>query len=324
MSSIAEVAKSMRYRILGKTALKVSEVGFGGWQIGGNAYGNSYGPTDDKQSLAAIGRALELGCNFFDTADVYGHGHSEELLGQALSGRRSEAIIATKVGGDFYHGTPRMNFNPDYLEFALGKSCERLGSDYIDLYQLHNPPIQLVKDGRVFKTLGKFKASGKIRHYGISIHDPQEGILAMKDEELGTIQVAFNIMRQEAKNQLFREATKNNVGIIAREPLANGFLAGKLKPESSFLEGDIRDNFPLDYISQLTLAANKLKFLESNNRTLAQAALRFVLDHRDVSTVIPGTKTRDQVDEDFASSESPSLTGEELLRIKFLRDLGFS
>ena len=314
----------MKYRVLGKTGLKVSEVGFGAWAIGGNAHGNSYGPTEDKQSLAAIGRALELGCNFFDTADVYGHGHSEELLGQALAGHRSEIIIATKVGGDFYHGAPRMNFNSDYLEFALGKSCERLGSDYIDLYQLHNPPIQLVKDVRIFKTLEKFKASGKIRHYGISIHDPQEGLLAMRDRELGAIQVAFNILRQEAKNQLFREATKNSVGIIAREPLANGFLAGKLKAESSFLEGDIRHNFPLDYISQLTLAAEKLRFLESNSRTLAQAALRFVLDHKDVSTVIPGAKTREQVEEDLGSSESPSLTGEELLRIKFLRDQGFT
>lgn len=314
----------MKYRVLGKTGLKVSEVGFGAWAIGGNAHGNSYGPTDDKLSLAAIERALELGCNFFDTADVYGHGHSEELLGQALKGRRSEVIIATKVGGDFYHGSPRMNFNPDYLEFALGKSCERLATDYIDLYQLHNPPNQLVKDGRVFKSLEKLRASGKIRHYGISIHDPQEGLLAMRDRELGTIQVAFNILRQEAKNQLFREAGKNNVGIIAREPLANGFLAGKLKPESSFLQGDIRHNFPLDYKSQLALATDKLRFLESNSRTLAQAVIRFVLDHKDVSTVIPGAKTSEQVDEDFASSESPSLTGEELLRIKFLRDQGFA
>ncbi|HEV2118524.1 MAG TPA: aldo/keto reductase [Candidatus Bathyarchaeia archaeon] len=314
----------MKYRVLGKTGLKVSEVGFGAWAIGGNAHGNSYGPTDDKLSLAAVERALELGCNFFDTADVYGHGHSEELLGQALRGHRSEVIIATKVGGDFYHGAPKMNFNADYLEFALGKSCERLGSDYIDLYQLHNPPTQLVKDGRAFKILEKLKASGIIRHYGISIHDPQEGLLAMRNGELGAVQVAFSILRQEAKNQLFREATKNNVGIIAREPLANGFLAGKLKAESSFSQGDIRHTFPLEYISQLTLAADKLRFLESKNRTLAQAAVRFVLDHKDVSTVIPGAKTREQVDEDLASSESPSLTGEELLRIKFLRDQGFS
>jgi aryl-alcohol dehydrogenase-like predicted oxidoreductase len=313
----------MKYRVLGKTGLKVSEVGFGAWAIGGNAHGNSYGPTDDKQSIAAIGRARELGCNFFDTADVYGHGHSEELLGRALQGHRSEVVIATKVGGDFYHGIPRMNFNSDYLEFALTKSCERLGSSYIDLYQLHNPPIQLIKDGRIFKTLDKIKATGKIRHYGISIHDPQEGLLAMKNSEIGAIQVVFNILRQEAKNQLFREASKSNVGIIAREPLANGFLAGTLKADSSFVDGDIRHNFPQDYVSQLAMATDQLRFLESSNRTMAQAALRFVLDHKDVSTVIPGAKTPEQVAEDLASSEASSLTGEELLRIKFLRDQSF-
>jgi len=314
----------MKYRVLGKTDLRVSEVGFGAWAIGGNAHGNSYGPTDDGRSLAAIERALELGCNFFDTADVYGHGHSEELLGQALRDKRSDVVIATKVGGDFYHGAPRMNFSSDYLEFALGKSCQRLGSDYIDIYQLHNPPVQLVKDGKIFKTLEKLKASGKIRHYGISIHDPQEGLIAMKNGEIGAIQVVFNILRQEAKNQLFHEAAKNGTGIIAREPLANGFLAGKLKAESNFIEGDIRHSFPRDYVSQLAMATDQLRFLESSKRTIAQAALRFVLDHKDVSTVIPGAKTREQVAEDLTSSEVPSLTGEELLRIKFLRDQSFA
>jgi aryl-alcohol dehydrogenase-like predicted oxidoreductase len=314
----------MKYRVLGRTGLKVSEVGFGAWAIGGNAHGNSYGPTHDNQSLAAIERALEHGCNFFDTADVYGHGHSEELLGQALREHRSEVVIATKVGGDFYHGTPRMNFTSEYLEFALGKSCERLGTDYVDLYQLHNPPIQLIKDGRIFKTLEKLKSAGKIRHYGISIHDPQEGLLAMKNSEIGAVQTVFNILRQEAKNQLFREAAKNNVGVIAREPLANGFLAGKLNAESIFPVGDIRHNFPPEYVSQLVMAVGQLRFLESKSRTLAQAALRFVLDHKEVSTAIPGGKTPEQVDEDFVSSGSPSLTGEELLRIKFLRDQGFA
>ena len=313
----------MKYRVLGKTGLRVSEVGFGAWAIGGNAHGNSYGQTDDKQSVEAIERAVDLGCNFFDTADVYGHGHSEELLGQALQDKRSEIVIATKVGGDFYHGSPRMNFSSDYLEFALAKSCGRLRTSYVDLYQLHNPPIQLIKDGRVFKTLEKLKATGRIRHYGISIHDPQEGLLAMKIGNVETIQLVFNLLRQEAKNQLLRETTRNNVGAIAREPLANGFLAGKLKADSVFVQGDIRHNFPRDYISQLTTAMEKLRFMESSNRTLAQAAIRFVLDHKELSTVIPGAKTPDQVEEDFASSELQSLTGEELLRIKFLRDQGF-
>src|SRR5947209_10943562 len=134
----------MKYRVLGKTVLKVSEVGFGAWAIGGNAHGNSYGPTDDKQSLSAIGRALELGCNFFDTADVYGHGHSESLLGAALRDVRDQVFIATKVGGNFYDGDVHMDFTPAHLRFAVERSLERLRTDHIDLLQLHNPSINLI------------------------------------------------------------------------------------------------------------------------------------------------------------------------------------
>src|SRR6266516_2087997 len=127
----------MKYRTLGKTDLKVSEVGFGAWAIGGNNYGNSYGPTDDKVSLATVERAFELGCNFFDTADVYGHGHSEEILGHALKRHRNDVILATKRDGDFYHYHPRMNFSSDYLAFASAKSRDRLPTDRIDLHPLH-------------------------------------------------------------------------------------------------------------------------------------------------------------------------------------------
>src|SRR5438874_6951782 len=165
----------MKYRTLGKTGLKVSEVGFGAWAIGGNNYGNSYGPTDDKVSLAAVERAYELGCNFFDTADVYGHGHSEELLGQALGGIRQRILLATKVGGNFYNravnplllgriaeavGRPvaelasdiplpvthDANFAGDYIRFAVEQSLRRLATDYIDLLQLHNPALGLLAD----------------------------------------------------------------------------------------------------------------------------------------------------------------------------------
>ena len=314
----------MRYRELGKTGMRVSEIGFGAWAVGGNAHGNSYGPTDDKTSLAAVQRAFELGCNFFDTADVYGHGHSEELLGQALKEHRDKVILATKVGGDFYHGPPRMNFNPDYVEFALGKSCERLQTDYVDLYQLHNPPVQLLRNPTLFRTLQQLKDKGKIRHYGISIHDPQEGIMAMKTGNPESIQVVFNMFRQEAKNQLFQTAKDIGVGIIAREPLANGFLTGKHTADDTFPEGDIRHHFPRNYILNMVLAAEQLKFLEAKNRTLAQAALRFVLDQKEVSTVIPGAKSPRQVEENLSASNMPSLTGEEVLRLRILRDQGFA
>ena len=314
----------MRYRELGKTGLQVSEIGFGAWAVGGNAHGNSYGPTDDRTSLAAIQRAFELGCNFFDTADVYGHGHSEEVLGQALKGHRDKVIIATKVGGDFYHGPPRMNFNPDYIEFALEKSCERLQTDYVDLYQLHNPPVQMIRNETLFRALEMLKEKGKIHHYGISIHDPKEGILAMKTGKPEAIQVVFNILRQDAKLQLFQAALESGVGIIAREPLANGFLTGKHNADETFPEGDIRHHFPRDYLLNLVLAAEQLKFLEGRNRTLAQAALRFVLDQKEVSTVIPGAKTSQQVEENLSASDLPPLTGEELLRIRILREQGFA
>lgn len=314
----------MRYRELGKTGFQVSEIGFGAWAVGGNAHGNSYGPTDDRTSLAAIQRAFELGCNFFDTADVYGHGHSEEVLGQALKEHRDKVIIATKVGGDFYHGPPRMNFNPDYIEFALEKSCERLQTDYVDLYQLHNPPVQMIRNETLFGTLEKLKEKGKIRHYGISIHNPQEGILAMKTGNPEAIQVMFNILRQEAKLPLFQAAVESGVGIIAREPLANGFLTGKHNADETFPEGDIRHHFPRDYIFNLVLATEQLKFLGGRNRTLAQAALRFVLDQKEVSTVIPGAKTPQQVEENLSVSDLPPLTGEELLRIRILREQGFT
>jgi aryl-alcohol dehydrogenase-like predicted oxidoreductase len=314
----------MKYRTLGKTGLKVSEVGFGAWAIGGNNYGNSYGPTDDAVSLSTVERAFELGCNFYDTADVYGHGHSEELLGQALREHRDEVVLATKVGGDFYHDPPRMNFNPEYLEFASAKSCERLQTDHIDLYQLHNPPAQLLKSGKIFDGLEKLKDSGRIRHYGISIHDPQEGLLSMKYGQPAAIQVVFNLLRQEAKNQLFQTAREQNVAIIAREPLSNGFLAGKFTIDSTFQSGDIRGNFPRNYLSGLIRASQQLRLLESKTRTLAQASIRFVLDHKDVSTVIPGAKTPQQIEEDIKASELPSLTGEEILRIKLLREQGFA
>src|SRR5438445_8223639 len=222
----------MRYRTLGSTGLKVSEVGFGAWAIGGNAHGNSYGPTEDEASIAAIEKAVELGCNFFDTADVYGHGHSEELLGKALKGRRKEVVLATKGGSDFYHDPPRLNFTEAHIFFAVEQSLKRLDTDIIDLYQLHNPPFSVIEGGRVFEPLEKLKKQGKVRYYGISIHDPQEGLLAMKTGKPSTIQVVYNYLRRDAAEELFPRALAEGVGIIAREPLANGFLTAKYTKDS--------------------------------------------------------------------------------------------
>jgi aryl-alcohol dehydrogenase-like predicted oxidoreductase len=297
----------LKFRPLGSTGLKVSEIGFGAWAIGGNAFGNSYGPTDDEESTRSIHAALDAGCNFFDTADVYGQGHSEELLGQALKSRRNDVILATKGGSDFYHKPPRLNFSETHLIFAVEESLKRLGTDVIDVYQLHNPPFSLIESGHLFEPLEKLKTQGKIRFYGISIHDPQEGLLAMKMGKLSTIQVVFNYLRRDAAEELFPKAVMEGVGIIAREPLSNGFLAGKYSKDSVFPVGDIRHQWPSKYQAQLVAQIEQFrKSVNPDEMTLSQAAIRFVLSQQAVSVVIPGVKTISQAEENFRSTDLAS------------------
>ena len=150
----------MKKRKLGRTGFEISELGFGAWAIGGTGYG----PTDDRQSLKALKFAFDQGINFFDTADTYGHGHSESLIGEAFraSSTRVRIYIATKAGWDFYHGGDKKNFDPEYIRFACGESLRRLRTDYIDLYQLHNPKLEIIEEGRVFKVLAQLKQEGKI------------------------------------------------------------------------------------------------------------------------------------------------------------------
>lgn len=294
----------MKYRKFGSTGLTVSEIGFGAWAIGGDAHGNSYGPTHDEESLQAIKTALDVGCTYFDTADVYGHGHSEELLGRALAGVRKKVIIATKGGADFYHQPSRLNFTPDHLSFAVEQSLRRLGTDYIDLYQLHNPPFSLIESPRLFEPLEKLKQQGKIRFYGISIHAPQEGLLALKSGGVSAIQVVYNYLRRDAAEELFPRAIAEGVAIIAREPLANGFLAGKYSKDSVFPVGDIRHQWPAKYQAQLINQVDDFnRRVGKSSITLAQTAIKFVLSQPAIATVIPGCKTVGQTEENLRTSE---------------------
>lgn len=319
----------MNQRVLGRTGLPVSEIGFGGWAIGGNAFGNSYGPTDDEESKRAIRKAFELGCNFFDTADVYGHGHSEALLGEALHDVRDQVIIATKVGGNFYNrdihplmrdrvtaavGRPLgeiepdaplpvthdARFTPDYLRFAVEQSLERLRTDRIDLLQLHNPPINLISATQTYEPLEAMKQEGLIRHYGVSVHPPEEGMAALTATMPDTVQIVYNLARREAEDTFLAAARAANVGVIAREPLANGFLAGGYSADSTWERGDIRTRMPRPYVAQLTALGQRVRELaEKSGMTAAQLALRFVLDREEIACAIVGMKTVQQVEENL-------------------------
>lgn len=319
----------MNRRVLGRTGLAVSEIGFGAWAIGGNAYGNSYGPTDDAESLRAIRRAYELGCNFFDTADVYGHGHSEAQLGVALADVRDRVVIATKVGGNFYNrdvhpllreriaqavGRPLdeieagaalsvthdANFTPAYLRFAVERSLERLRTGWIDLLQLHNPPLHLIAAMETYEALEQLKGDGLIRFYGVSVHPPEEGLAAVNATMPDTVQIVYNLARREPEDAFFAAARAADVGVIAREPLANGFLAGRYTADSTWPEGDIRARMPRPYISRLTTLGQRVNELAAKSgMTAAQLALKFVLDRPEIGCAIVGMKTVQQVDENL-------------------------
>jgi aryl-alcohol dehydrogenase-like predicted oxidoreductase len=313
----------MESRILGRTGRTVSAIGFGAWAVGGNAHGNSYGPTDDATSITAVRHAVDRGCNFFDTADVYGWGHSEEILGQSLEGIRDRVLLATKVGGDFYHGGVRMNFEPGYVAFALERSLRRLRTDRVDLYQLHNPPMEMMGDPDTYESLESLKAEHKIDHYGVSVHEPSEAILCLESGRPDVLQVPFSIFRQEWIDEVFPAARKANVGIIAREPLGNGFLTGAIRKDATFPPGDIRYHWPSSMVAGRALASEKLGFLVRPDRTLAQSALRFVLAFPEVSVTIPGAKTPAQVDENAGAATAPALSADEVARVRRLHDRDF-
>jgi aryl-alcohol dehydrogenase-like predicted oxidoreductase len=305
----------LKLKRLGKTKLLVSEIGFGAWAISGRGYG----PTDDRESINALHRALDLGVNFIDTADIYGDGHSEELIGRVLKERGDkETVIATKFGWDFYRdGGIRSNLKRNYILFAIEKSLKRLKRERIDIYQIHNSKPDDIERDNVYETLDELKKQGKIRFYGVSAYYIEDGLEAIKTEKPDTIQVIYNILEQEADERLFPLALKNDMGIIAREPLAGGILTGKYDENSKFPKTDHRRGWDKKFLEEGARKVSRLKFLEKQGQNLIQLALRFCLSHKAVGVVIPGAKTVIQVEENIRAAES-RLSPDELKQIREL------
>lgn len=307
----------MKKRRLGRTGLQVSELGFGAWAIGGT----SYGPTDDRQSLAALAYAFDHGINFFDTADTYGHGRSEKLIGETFKGnsKRCQVIIASKVGWDFYHGGSKKNFAPDYIRFACGESLKRLRTDYIDLYQLHNPKLEAIEEGSVFKVLDQLKKEGKILHWGVSIYLATEGRGVIQNGTSGTLQAIYNLIDQRIRQELMPLCEEHDMGLIAREPLYCGLLTDKYTSESHFTKDDHRSGWMRDqYLADLKKIDRLRASFDSDKIPLKQAAIEFVLHEKAVSVVIPGMKTISHVRDHLEAVTAPKLTVSEAGRIQRL------
>ena len=232
----------MQYRTLGRTGIRVSEIGFGAWAIGGSAEASGmpigWGKSSDDDSLAAIRRARDLGVTFFDTADSYGFGRSESLLGIVLSRHRKDVVIATKVGvvrtstGDL-----RKDFSKQHIYHAVDGSLKRLRSDYIDLYQMHNPTIDDLQRGEIQEVMEQLQDAGKIRFWGVSISTVQEGLEIVRRGWGHTLQVLYNVLNQAPADELLPLAKERGFGVIARVPLASGLLTGKYREGARLRRG---------------------------------------------------------------------------------------
>ncbi len=320
----------MEYRALGSTGLQVSAVGLGAWELGGAAtltfeslgsIAHGYGHVDDREAIGLVHRCEGLGINFVDTAPIYGDGHSEELLGKALVGRRNRWILATKGGHGASDGQAWTDFSEVRILSQMDESLRRLRTDHVDVYLLHGPRPEDIAQGECLSALSKLKALGKARFVGVSLGRNQLGVELCERRLADVLQQSIGLTSPAAIVELLPAAQAAGVGIVARGAFASGFLTGAISDRTEFADDDRRGWMDEGYKAQLTGFADKLRELITTDRTLAQLCIRFVLDQPGVSTVIAGSKSIEHMVENAGAADLPALTAEEVRR---LRELGFS
>jgi aryl-alcohol dehydrogenase-like predicted oxidoreductase len=316
----------MEYRAFGRTGWNISAIGFGAWALGG-----SWGEQDDTQSLAALEQAVENGLNFIDTADVYGDGHSEQLIAKFLKGRREQVYVATKLGRRL---NPHIaeGYNRANMEAFIDRSLQNLQTDRLDIVQLHCPPLSVYRDTAVFAALDDFVKDGKIRYYGVSVETVEEAMTAIENPNVQSVQIIFNMFRLKPAEKFFQIAKEKQIGILARVPLASGMLSGKMRADTVFAADDHRQfnrhgeafdigetfsGVPYDVALQ---AVERLRPLVPEGATLVQLALRWILMFPEVTTAIPGARNVRQATENIAAASLPSLSAETMQAVQSIYD----
>jgi len=312
----------LEYRELGRTGWKVSTISFGAWAIGG-----TWGQVDDTASMAALHRALDLGVNFFDTADVYGDGHSERLIARLRRERKDPFYVATKAGRRL---SPHVadGYDRKNLTAFVERSLTNLEVEAIDLLQLHCPPTEVYYRPEVFGVLDDLVKAGKLRHYGVSVEKVEEALKAIEYPGVQSVQIIYNIFRQRPADLLFEQVAKRGVGILARLPLSSGLLSGRMTRDTTFSPDDHRqfnregaafdkgETFSgLDYAIGLE-AVEALRPLLPAGWTLPQFALRWITTHPSVTCAIPGGRKVAQVEDNVSAADLPPLTAAQMDAVK--------
>jgi aryl-alcohol dehydrogenase-like predicted oxidoreductase len=321
----------MKYRNLGGTDLLVSEVGFGVWTVSTGWWGE----VDETRSVGLLRRAFEKGINYFDTADTYGSGLGETLLADAFGGMRDEVVISTKIGYDFYNHTARRGqqerpqvWSEKFITFALEQSLGRLRTDYIDFLQLHNTKMDAIENDRLFELMEEFREGGKIRAYGVALGPKigwlEEGVRAMHERNIAGLQMIYNLLEQDPGRGLIEAAKATGTSLVVRVPHSSGMLEGRYDENTTFAKNDHRRHRPKEWLLDGLKKVDQLAFLtESGERTLGQAALKFVLATPEIVSTLPNIYDEEQLAEFAAAPDTPDLTPEELSRIEELYENSF-
>jgi aryl-alcohol dehydrogenase-like predicted oxidoreductase len=324
----------MKYRALAKSDLRLSEIGFGVWTVSAGWWGDY----SDEQACALLRKAFELGITFFDTGDTYGNGRGETLVAQAFAGRRHEVVIGTKFGYDFYSDPSErrgqrerpQDFSPRFVRFALEQSLQRLGTDYVDLYQLHNPRLEALQRDDLFELLERLKGEGKIRAYGASlgpaIGGTEHGDQAMAARtSLSSLQIIYNLLEQEPGRRFVPVARQHDVSLLVRVPHSSGLLEGKYTAETTFPASDHRSHRPRSWLLDGLKKLEEFRFLhEGRGQTIGQAALKWLLAEPAVASVQPNIYDEEQLVEFAAASDLPDLAPADLDRVAWLYDSQFN
>jgi aryl-alcohol dehydrogenase-like predicted oxidoreductase len=314
----------LKYRQLGRTGMNVSEISFGAWAIGA-----SWGKVDDKESLAALHKAVDWGVNFIDTADVYGMGRSEKLIARLLKERKETIYVATKAGRKLDPHVAE-KYTPQNIRRFVDDSLKNLELQTLDLLQLHCPPTAVYYTPELFYALDEMVKSGKLRNYGVSVEKVEEALKAIEFPGVKTVQLIFNLFRQRPAELFFREARARRIGVLARVPLASGLLTGRMSRTSRFARDDHRnynrkgqmfdrgETFAgVDFEKGLR-AVEELKRILPKGISMTQFALRWILMHEAVSCAIPGAKRPEQVEDNCAASDLPRLSGKLMRQVQEL------
>jgi aryl-alcohol dehydrogenase-like predicted oxidoreductase len=321
----------MKYRRLGGTDIAVSEVGFGVWTVSTGWWGE----VDDDRSVRLLREARERGINYFDTADTYGSGKGETLLADAFGHMRDEVVISTKIGYDFYNHTARrgqqerpQDWSEGFIRFALEQSLKRLGTDYIDFLQLHNTKMDAIDNDELFALMEQFKSEGKIKAHGVALGPKigwlEEGVRAMHERNIDGLQMIYNLLEQDPGRGLIETASETNTSLIVRVPHSSGMLEGHYDENTTFAKNDHRRHRPKEWLMDGLKKVEQISFLtESGERTLGQAALKFVLAAPEVISTLPNIYGEEQIEEFAAAPDTPDLTPEELSRVAELYEDNF-